>query len=98
MWPKLLRLAQLEQTALVDGLETVHTYIPNEIYQQILKDVARSGSHISQSATEKETESFQEQLTQLMCWVLHKHSQLKLVYLSMNNSYCIYDKFMYSNS
>ncbi|XP_071575041.1 TBC1 domain family member 20 [Temnothorax nylanderi] len=75
LWPKLLRLAQPEPTP-VDGLETVHTYIPNEIYQQILKDVARSGSHISQSATEKETESFQEQLTQLMCWVLHRHSHL----------------------
>jgi len=74
-----LRLAQLE-LAPVNGLETVHTYIPNEIYQQILKDVARSGSHISQNATEKETENFQEQLTQLICWVLHRHSQLKLVY------------------
>ncbi|XP_012540167.1 TBC1 domain family member 20 [Monomorium pharaonis] len=76
LWPKLLRLVQLDELAPVNGLETVHTYIPNEIYQQILKDVARSGSHISQNATEKETESFQEQLTQLMCWVLHRHSQL----------------------
>ncbi|KAL0132731.1 hypothetical protein PUN28_000459 [Cardiocondyla obscurior] len=75
LWPKLLRLTQPE-LAPVDGLETVHTYIPNEIYQQILKDVARSGSHISQNATEEETETFQEQLTQLMCWVLHRHSQL----------------------
>ncbi|KAL6266779.1 hypothetical protein P5V15_003613 [Pogonomyrmex californicus] len=75
LWPKLLRLVQLE-FAPVNGLETVHTHIPNEVYQQILKDVARSGSHISETATEKETESFQEQLTQLMCWVLHRHSQL----------------------
>ncbi|XP_020293398.1 TBC1 domain family member 20 [Pseudomyrmex gracilis] len=75
LWPKLLRLVQ-EDSEPVSGLETVHTCIPNEIYQQILKDVARSGSHISQDATEKETESFQEQLTQLMCWVLHRHSQL----------------------
>ncbi|KYN01491.1 PREDICTED: TBC1 domain family member 20 [Cyphomyrmex costatus] len=75
LWPKLLRLVQLDLTP-VNGLETVHTYIPNEIYQQILKDVARSGSHVSQNATEKEMENFQEQLTQLMCWVLHKHSQL----------------------
>lgn len=75
LWPKLLRLVQ-EEFAPVNGLETVHTCIPNEVYQQILKDVARSGSHISQNATEKETESFQEQLTQLMCWVLHRHSKL----------------------
>ncbi|XP_072751667.1 TBC1 domain family member 20 [Anoplolepis gracilipes] len=75
LWPKLLRLVQEEFTP-VYGLETVHTRIPNEVYQQILKDVARSGSHISQNATEKETESFQEQLTQLMCWVLHRHSKL----------------------
>ncbi|KMQ88863.1 tbc1 domain family member 20-like protein [Lasius niger] len=75
LWPKLLRLVREEFTP-VNGLETVHTCIPNEVYQQILKDVARSGSHISQNATEKETESFQEQLTQLMCWVLHRHSEL----------------------
>lgn len=79
----------------INGLETVHTYIPNEIYQQILKDVARSGSHVSQNATEEETENFQEQLTQLMCWVLHRHSQLKLVYLNMNNLLLIYNKFIY---
>lgn len=73
LWPKLLRLAQ---PVPADGLEAVHTCIPNEIYQQILKDVARSGSHIPQSATEEEAECFQEELTQLMCWVLHRHSQL----------------------
>ncbi|XP_029681041.1 TBC1 domain family member 20 isoform X2 [Formica exsecta] len=75
LWPKLLRLVQ-EEFIPVNELETIHTCIPNEVYQQILKDVARSGSHISQNATEKETESFQEQLTQLMCWVLHRHSEL----------------------
>lgn len=75
-----MRLVQ-EEFIPTYGLETVHTRIPNEVYQQILKDVARSGSHISQNATEKETESFQEQLTQLMCWVLHRHSELKLVFL-----------------
>ncbi|XP_032683252.1 TBC1 domain family member 20 [Odontomachus brunneus] len=75
LWPRLLRLVQ-EEFIPVNGLETIHTCIPNEVYQQILKDVARSGSHISQNATEEETESFQEQLTQLMCWVLHRHSRL----------------------
>jgi len=79
-----LRLVQ-EKSEPVDGLETIHTYIPNEVYQQILKDVARSGSHISHNATEKETESFQEQLTQLMCWVLHRHSQLKLVFFFLQH-------------
>ncbi|EFN76869.1 TBC1 domain family member 20 [Harpegnathos saltator] len=77
LWPKLLRLVQKESIP-VNGLETIHTCIPNEVYQQILKDVARSGSHISHNATEEETESFQEQLTQLMCWVLHRHSRLNV--------------------
>jgi len=72
-----------EESIPISRLETVHTCIPNEVYQQIVKDVARSGSHIPQNATEKETENFQEQLTQLMCWVLHRHTQLKLVSLNM---------------
>lgn len=75
-----MRLVQEDFTPVTE-LETVHTHIPNEVYQQILKDVARSGSHMSQDATDTEIESFQEQLTQLMCWVLYKHSQLKLVLL-----------------
>ncbi|XP_043516640.1 TBC1 domain family member 20 isoform X1 [Frieseomelitta varia] len=75
LWPKLLRLSE-ESNFSVTGLETIHSHIPNEIYQQILKDVARSGSHISQDATQHEIDHFQEQLTQLMCWVLHKHSVL----------------------
>lgn len=78
MWPTLLRLSE-ETTFSVTGLETIHSHIPNEVYQQILKDVARSGSHISQNATQHEIDHFHEQLTQLMCWVLHKHSMLKLV-------------------
>jgi len=76
-----LRLVR-EESIPINVLETIHTCIPNEVYQQIVKDVARSGSHIPQNATEEETENFQEQLTQLMCWVLHKHTQLKLVSLS----------------
>ncbi|KOX76217.1 TBC1 domain family member 20 [Melipona quadrifasciata] len=78
LWPKLLRLSE-ESNFSVTELETIHSHIPNEVYQQILKDVARSGSHISQDATQHEIDHFQEQLTQLMCWVLHKHSVLKLV-------------------
>ncbi|XP_076244708.1 TBC1 domain family member 20 isoform X1 [Calliopsis andreniformis] len=75
LWPKLLRLSE-ENNLLIHELEMIHDRIPNEVYQQILKDVARSSSHISQNATEHEIEHFHEQLTQLMCWVLHKHSTL----------------------
>ena len=75
LWPKLLRLSE-ENSLSISGLETIHKHIPNEVYQQILKDVARSGSHISQNAAQHEIEHFQQQLTQLMCWVLHKHSTL----------------------
>ncbi|XP_076630417.1 TBC1 domain family member 20-like isoform X1 [Colletes latitarsis] len=75
LWPKLLRLPE-ESIFSINGLETIHNLIPNEVYQQILKDVARSGSHISQNATQHEMDHFHEQLTQLMCWVLHKHSML----------------------
>ncbi|XP_068974242.1 TBC1 domain family member 20 isoform X3 [Bombus flavifrons] len=77
LWPTLLRLSE-ETTFSVTGLETIHSHIPNEVYQQILKDVARSGSHISQNATQHEIDHFHEQLTQLMCWVLHKHSMLNV--------------------
>ncbi|CAK9805556.1 TBC1 domain family member 20 [Anthophora quadrimaculata] len=75
LWPKLLRIPE-ESSFSVNGLETIHNEIPNEVYQQILKDVARSGSHISQNATQHEIDHFHEELTQLMCWVLHKHSTL----------------------
>lgn len=88
-----MRLVQEEFTS-VNGLETVHSCIPNEVYQQILKDVARSGSHISQNATEEETESFQEQLTQLMCWVLHRHSELKLVSLRVQILFFSYTNYI----
>lgn len=75
LWPKLLRLSE-ENSLPVSGLKTIQDCVPNDVYQQILKDVARSGSHISQNATESETESFHEQLAQLICWVLHRHSTL----------------------
>lgn len=73
-----MRLSE-EDSFSVTELKTVYTHIPNEVYQQILKDVARSGSHISQNAMQHEIDHFHEQLTQLICWVLHKHSILKLV-------------------
>ncbi|XP_015435343.1 PREDICTED: TBC1 domain family member 20 [Dufourea novaeangliae] len=75
LWPKLLRISE-ENSFPANGLETIQDHIPNEVYQQILKDVARSGSHISQNATHREIDCFHKQLTQLMCWVLHKHTTL----------------------
>ncbi|XP_076221122.1 TBC1 domain family member 20 isoform X3 [Nomia melanderi] len=75
LWPKLLRLS--EESSLPESeLKMMQDCVPNEVYQQILKDVARSGNHIPQSATQHEIDCFHEQLTQLMCWVLHKHSTL----------------------
>ncbi|OAD52279.1 TBC1 domain family member 20 [Eufriesea mexicana] len=53
VWPKLLRLSE-EDNFSVTELKTIYTHIPNEVYQQILKDVARSGSHISQNAMQHE--------------------------------------------
>ena len=88
-----MRLSE-ESNFSVTGLETIHSHIPNEVYQQILKDVARSGSHISQDATQHEIDHFQEQLTQLMCWVLHKHSVLKLVLYMHFHIIIIMEKFI----
>lgn len=65
---------------ITEGLECVYTLIPNEVYQQILKDVARSGSHIPVTATQEDTDIFQKELTQLICWVLHKQPELKFVF------------------
>ena len=62
-----------------EELDIIHTLVPDEVYQQILKDVARSGGHLHSDATEKEMEKFQDELTQLICWVLHRHPRLKLV-------------------
>ncbi|XP_015610596.1 TBC1 domain family member 20 [Cephus cinctus] len=75
LWPRLLGLSD-EEPVPVEGLETVHTLLPDEIYQQILKDVARSSGHLSSRATEEEIEIFHEELTQLICWVLHRHTYL----------------------
>lgn len=76
LWPKLLRLSE-EDSLPIYGLENIHSRIPDEVYQQILKDVARSGSHISPNATQQEMDHFHKELTQLICWVLHRHSTLK---------------------
>ncbi|XP_033208973.1 TBC1 domain family member 20 [Belonocnema kinseyi] len=75
LWPKLLRLPD-QELPFVGGLETVHTRIPSEVYQQILKDVARSGGHLSPKATVQEIQLFHEELTQLMCWVLYRNPHL----------------------
>ncbi|KAK2587099.1 hypothetical protein KPH14_002865 [Odynerus spinipes] len=75
LWPKILRLPK-DELMPVDGLETIHTKVPKEVYGQILNDVARSRGHISQTATEEEVKHFQDQLTQIICWVLHRHPEL----------------------
>lgn len=62
-----------------EDLENVHKLIDNEVYQQILKDVMRSGSHMPEDTSEDAMEKFQNELTQIICWVLSKHSELKLV-------------------
>ncbi|XP_051158357.1 TBC1 domain family member 20 [Leptopilina boulardi] len=75
LWPQLLRLPDKEMP-IVDELETVHKCIPCEVYQQVLKDVARSGGHLFPDATEEEISRFQDQMTQLICWVLYRNPSL----------------------
>ncbi|XP_066594722.1 TBC1 domain family member 20 [Prorops nasuta] len=75
LWPKMLRLSK-EEPVSEDKLNIIHTCIPNDVYQQILKDVARSGSHIGENAKEEDTKVFHEELTRLICWVLHKNPDL----------------------
>ena len=78
MWPKLLRVSE-QKLKMVEDLEDVHKFVDNEVYQQILKDVARSGSHMPEDTSEDAMEKFQKELTQIICWVLSKHSELKYV-------------------
>ena len=76
LWPRLLRLPDKELPTVM-GLETVHTHISSEVYQQILKDVARSGGHLPPSATDQEIQVFQDEMTQLISWVLFRNPHLK---------------------
>lgn len=62
---------------MVDDLEDVYKCIDNDVYQQILKDVARSGSHMPEDTSEDDMEKFQKELTQILCWVLSKHPEMK---------------------
>ncbi|XP_046469803.1 TBC1 domain family member 20 isoform X1 [Neodiprion pinetum] len=75
LWPRLLGLSDREPDP-VNGLDTVHTKIPNEVYQQILKDVVRSTSHFPQESTEDETTALENEMTQMICWVLHRNKKL----------------------
>ncbi|XP_058802678.1 TBC1 domain family member 20 [Phymastichus coffea] len=75
IWPKLLRLPE-NQPPVEDDLENVHKLIDNDIYQQILKDVARSGSHMPDDTSEDAMNKFEKELTQIICWVLFKHPNL----------------------
>lgn len=63
-------------------MDIIHTRVPDEVYQQILKDVARSGGHLEPNPSDKELEKFQDEMTQLICWVLHRHPKLKYVFLT----------------
>ena len=63
----------------INDLENVHKKIPDEIYQQILKDVTRSRGHIPEDTSDFEVEKFENELTQIICWVLSKHSELNYV-------------------
>lgn len=76
LWPKLLRLPE-NQAPTEDDLENVHKLIDNDIYQQILKDVARSGSHMPDDTSDDVMDNFQKELTQIICWVLSRHQNLK---------------------
>lgn len=74
-----------QEPEMVDDLENVHKCIKNDVYEQILKDVARSGSHMPEDTPEEAMEKFQKELTQILCWVLSKHPELKLVILQFKN-------------
>ncbi|XP_057333825.1 TBC1 domain family member 20 isoform X2 [Microplitis mediator] len=76
LWPKILRLTDNESNKVGEELDSIHTLIPDEIYQQILKDVARSGSHLPHNATKSEIDTFHNELTKIICWVLHKHPNM----------------------
>ncbi|XP_014215444.1 TBC1 domain family member 20 [Copidosoma floridanum] len=76
LWPKLLRLPDMQKFEMVNNLENIHNLIDNDVYQQILKDVARSRGHMPEDASEDVIETFQKELTQIICWVLSRHSDL----------------------
>ncbi|XP_043288689.1 TBC1 domain family member 20 [Venturia canescens] len=76
VWPRLLGLDDEEALKNDQILDITTTRVPDDVYQQILKDVARSGGHLAVGASEKELENFQSEMTQLICWVLHRHSRL----------------------
>ncbi|XP_063993796.1 TBC1 domain family member 20 isoform X2 [Diachasmimorpha longicaudata] len=75
LWPKLLRI---DEGRAVDTSELpqVHEKISDGVHQQILKDVARSGGHLPADSSETDYETFYRQLTQIICWVLHRHPEL----------------------
>ncbi|KAH0534845.1 TBC1 domain family member 20 isoform X2 [Cotesia glomerata] len=76
LWPKILRLTDDELNYVGEELNDIHTHIPDEVYQQILKDVARSGSHLPTNATDTEMANFHNDLTRIICWVLHRHPNM----------------------
>ncbi|XP_011299100.1 TBC1 domain family member 20 isoform X3 [Fopius arisanus] len=75
LWPKLLRIDD-EKTLDTSELSDVHKKIANSVYEQILKDVTRSGGHLPPDSTEEDYEIFHRKLTQIICGVLHRHPEL----------------------
>ncbi|XP_011500588.1 PREDICTED: TBC1 domain family member 20 [Ceratosolen solmsi marchali] len=75
VWPKLLRLMDRD-FKVINDLDSIHMFVDIEVYEQILKDVARSGGHMPVDTSEEDMENFQKELTQIICWVLSKHEEL----------------------
>ncbi|KAF7992944.1 hypothetical protein HCN44_005725 [Aphidius gifuensis] len=75
LWPQLLRI-EGKNIPSIDELNDIHKKIQDSVYQQILKDVARSGGHLPADASELEHEKFQDKLVKIICWVLYRHPEL----------------------
>lgn len=76
LWPRILEIPE-EEIRDVEDLENMYKKIPAEVYDQLLRDIARSSGHLSPNATEEETKKFHTEMAQLICWVLQRHPSLK---------------------
>lgn len=65
-WNSTTSLAKIVEAFWCDvteDLESVHNLIPDETYQQIIKDVARSHGQIPEKSSEEEVETFEKDST-----------------------------------
>ncbi|XP_034933746.1 TBC1 domain family member 20 [Chelonus insularis] len=76
LWPKILKIRDIELIERNEELKMINSKIPHNIYQQILNDVSRSGSHLMPNASEAEIIKFHDELTKMICWVLVRHPNL----------------------